>query len=140
MRRLIPLMAVALALGAAAPSTALAADTVVQRHGETVGSLVHQGGSRYKIEDSSYSVEGEVRRIGKRRFEFSNGLGKFGWAVRTGSRWDVYSSQHPSDRIGYVQKVGARRWAAYVDGGERVGESIGQAALQGAASALLVFH
>ena len=140
MRRLIPIFAAALVLGAAIPATASAAETKVLRGGSAVGSLVPTGGSRYNVQNLDYTVEGEVRRVGQRRHEFHNRFGRFGWVVRVGPRWDVYSSSHPSDRIGYVMRVGKRRYAAYNNGTGRVGDAFGQAALQGAASVLLVFH
>jgi hypothetical protein len=52
----------------------------------------------------------------------------------------VYNAAEPEHRIGTVRKVDKRTWAAYVDDGESVGEAVGPAALQGAASVLLVFH
>ncbi len=141
MRRLIPLIVVALAVSAATPASAVAGDTKVIRHDEAVGSLVHDRASRYKVEDINYDVEAEVRRRGKRRFEFFGRNGMFGWAVKaTGRRWDVYSAAHPEDRVGYVDRIGRREYGAYLNDGERIGSAYGQAAVQGAASVFLVFH
>jgi hypothetical protein len=91
MRRLIPLTAVAATLAAAGPALSEVADTKVNRHHEAVGSLVHQGASRFYVEDQTYRVQAEVRRQGKRRFTFLNTRGvEFAFVRKaSGNRWDV---------------------------------------------------
>lgn len=139
MRRLIPLIAAAATLAAAGPAVSEIQDTTVNRHNEAVGTLVHQGASRFYVEDHDYRVQAEVRRVGKRGFTFLNTRGVEFAIVRkaTGTRWDVYAAGH-SERVGTVEKVGPREYAAYQDG-ERVGDARGAAAVQGAASVLVVF-
>lgn len=140
MRRLIPLIAAAAALGAAVPALSATVDTKVNRHGEIVGSLVHQGGSRFYVEDHAYQVQAEVRRQGNRRFNFYDARTQLFAFVRktTTNRWDVYLPGHDVS-IGHVEQHGRNRWRAYEDAGESVGEAVGPAAISGAASVLVVF-
>ena len=140
MRRLIPLIAATAALGAAVPATAEAADTKVNRHGEAVGFLVHQGASRFNVQDHDYYTQAEVRRQGNRRFNFYNARGALFAFVRkaTGNRWDVMLPEHDVP-VGHVEKRSKNRWMAYEDEGESVGDATGPAALQGAAAVIVVF-
>ena len=50
-------------LGFAVPAISATSDTRVHRHGERVGSLVHQGASRFKVEDINDGVEAEVLNV-----------------------------------------------------------------------------
>jgi hypothetical protein len=87
-------------------------------------------------------VLAEVRKSGNRKFNFvrrdTNVV--FGYVSRqTAKRWEVFESGH-SNPIGHVDKLGKNRWGAYVDDGLSIGDAVGPAPIQGAASILLVFH
>jgi hypothetical protein len=141
MRRLIPLIAAAAALGAAVPAMSETADTKVNRHQEEVGFIVKATGNRYQVEDVNYGVQAEVKSQGKRRFNFYNREGTLFAYVRKGSgvRWDVFDAHHSSESIGHVDRVGRNHFAAYDDDGDNIGDATGRAAVQGAASVLVVF-
>ena len=141
MRRYIPLIAVALTLGAAAPATAATADTKVNRHGEIVGSVVHKGAGRFVVENNAYKVQAEVRRQGNRRWNFVNSRGVvFAYVAKsTGRRWNVFATGH-SEPIGHVETHGKKKARIYNDEGEEaVGDAAGPASIQGAAAVLVIF-
>jgi hypothetical protein len=137
MRKLILLgLAFALLL---IPARALAADTKVERDQQAVGSIVGDGAGRWLVENEDYSREADIKRVGRRRFNFIHEGEVIGWVSRvTARRWNVHSHAH-SEPIGYVEKTGKNNWHAYVDQ-SAVGEATGSAAIQGAASVLLIFH
>jgi hypothetical protein len=142
MRRTILLVTAAVALSVGSQATALVPDTIVDRNNEAVGSVVFQESGQFLVEGMNYDREAEINRVSSTRFNFSV-QGKFiGYAKRsTATRWDVFSNKH-SERIGYVQRSANKRlWRAYTERSEdAVGEAKGPHPIQGAASALLIFH